>query len=254
MQALAIIPARYDSVRFPGKLLANDTGKPLIQHTFEQACQAASLSDVIIATDDARIEHAVQTFGGRVVRSQRPHANGTSRIAEAIELLDENEYNDSSSIIVNMQGDEPEIEPRLIDLAVATLTQHADCQVGTIAAPFENEQESENPNVVKVVCNAAGKALYFSRAAIPFHRNQEHKSARLKHVGLYVYRRSFLQVYESLQPSPLETAESLEQLRFLERGYSIAVGVASADLHSNGIDTPEQYEAFVERYRKTQAS
>lgn len=226
----AIIPARYDSVRFPGKMLANRTGKPLIQHVYERAAQAKLIDRVIVATDDERIAKAVKSFGGQAVMTRRDHANGTSRIAEAAAQL-------KDSIIVNVQGDEPEIDPVLIDRTIQALIDHPDCPVSTLASPFEPAEDRANPNIVKVVIDQDGRALYFSRAPI---------AGALKHVGLYVYRREFLAEYIAMPPTPLEQIERLEQLRILEHGRRIAMAIGKADFH--GIDTPEQYEAFVRRH------
>jgi 3-deoxy-manno-octulosonate cytidylyltransferase (CMP-KDO synthetase) len=238
--ATAVIPARFGSTRFPGKALADETGKPLIQHVHERAVQAASLDRVIVATDDERIRDAVRSFGGEAVMTRADHSNGTSRIAEVAESLE-------ADFIVNVQGDEPELDPRLIDLAVETLAAHDDCPVSTIASPFGLDEDPGNPNVVKVVSDRDGRALYFSRSLIPFDRDQLGMSIvrPLKHIGLYVYRRPFLATYVELEPTPLEQAEHLEQLRVLEHGHRIAVAIAEA--HHHGIDTREQYAAFVER-------
>jgi 3-deoxy-manno-octulosonate cytidylyltransferase (CMP-KDO synthetase) len=245
LSCIAIIPARYDSVRFPGKPLANRTGKPLIQHVYERVMRARLVQRVIVATDDERIRDAVNTFGGEAVMTRRDHPNGTSRIAEAVVLL-----KCEASIIVNVQGDEPEIEPSLIDLAIETLVNHPECAVATLASPFASTEDPSNPNIVKVVIDRQERALYFSRAQIPFVRDQksdQEQSPALKHVGLYVYRREFLPKYVALPETPLERAEKLEQLRMLEHGYKIAVAIGEAHFH--GIDTPEQYDAFVMRYR-----
>src|SRR5262245_4106002 len=228
----AIIPARFDSVRFPGKVLADRTGKPLIQHVYERARLAKLINRIIVATDDERIAKAVKSFGGEATMTRRDHPNGTSRIAEAAQHLD-------ADIIVNVQGDEPEIEPKLIDLAIQTLIDHPDCPVATLASPFSTNEDAANPNIVKVVVDQRGQALYFSRALIPFERDSKtvaNHSKPLKHVGLYVYRREFLPRYVALRPTPLEQAEKLEQLRILEHGYSIAIAIGEA--HSHGIDTP----------------
>lgn len=245
MSAIAIIPARYDSVRFPGKALADRTGMPLIQHVYEQARKPKLISRVIVATDDDRIRAAVQKFGGESVMTRRDHPNGTSRIAEAAAHLE-------APIIVNVQGDEPEIEPSLIDLTIETLINHPDCPVGTLASPFASGEDPANPNIVKVAVDQANRALYFSRALIPFDRDRSEFSNLksqwpLKHVGLYVYRREFLATYVALPPTPLEQIEKLEQLRILEHGHRIAVAIGEAHFH--GIDTPEQYDAFVRRLR-----
>lgn len=236
----AVIPARMDSSRFPGKVLADRTGKPLIQHVYERAKQAELVSRVIIAADDDTIVRAVQSFGGEVRLTRRDHPNGTSRIAEVAADLTE-------SIIVNVQGDEPEIDPLLIDLAIQTLIDHPDCPVATLASPFGAGEDARNPNIVKVVMNQHRRAMYFSRALIPHDRDHGTTSAALKHIGLYVYRREFLPIYVSLPATPLEQLEKLEQLRVLEHGHGIAVAVDEAHFH--GIDTPEQYAAFVQRQR-----
>jgi 3-deoxy-manno-octulosonate cytidylyltransferase (CMP-KDO synthetase) len=239
MSATAIIPARYDSTRFPGKLLADETGQPLIRHVHDRATQAACVDRVIVATDDERIRDAVAAFGGTVVMTRRDHPNGTTRIAEAAATLD-------AELIVNVQGDEPEIEPEIIDLAVRTMTDHPECVIGTVGSPFGPDEDPDDPNIVKVVVDASGRALYFSRSRIP-HPARGDAAAPLKHVGLYVYRRTFLETYASLPPTPLEQTERLEQLRVLEHGHEIAVAIGDARHH--GIDTPEQYAAFVARYR-----
>jgi 3-deoxy-manno-octulosonate cytidylyltransferase (CMP-KDO synthetase) len=236
--AIAVIPARLDSVRFPGKVLADRTGKPLIQHVYERAAQAKRISRVIVAADDDRIIDAVQSFGGEAVMTRRDHANGTSRIAEAVPRID-------VDLVVNIQGDEPDIDPALIDLALRTLERHDDCPVATLASPFAVDENPADPNIVKVVIDQAGCALYFSRALIPMDRDNSGRVKPLKHVGLYVYRREFLPNYIALPPTPLEQAEKLEQLRVLEHGFKIAVAIGEAHFH--GIDTPEQYEEFVRR-------
>lgn len=248
MGAVAVIPARFGSTRFPGKPLAAKTGKPLIQHVCEQAARARSLSRIIVATDDRRILDAVHGFGGEAVMTRDDHPNGTSRIAEvAATLRDE--------VIVNVQGDEPSIEPELIDAAVDALAAHPDAPMSTIGSPFGAHEDPADPNIVKVVVSRRGTALYFSRSLIPHWRDRARDLARsaearprsepLKHVGLYVYRRPFLATFLGLAPSALEETEQLEQLRVLDHGYPIAVAVGTAAFH--GIDTPEQYEAWVAR-------
>jgi 3-deoxy-manno-octulosonate cytidylyltransferase (CMP-KDO synthetase) len=238
MRVLAVIPARFASSRFPGKMLADRTGKPLIQHVYERAAMAPLVGRVLIATDDERIAAAARGFGADVAMTRCDHPNGTSRIAEAVAGVD-------ADIIVNVQGDEPELEPRLIDAAVENLLVHGDCPVGTLASPFAPGEDPANPNIVKVVLDRTGRALYFSRALIPHDRDGLGEARPLKHVGLYVYRREFLLAYPSLPETPLERAERLEQLRILEHGHPIAVAIAEA--HHHGIDTPEQYDAFVAR-------
>lgn len=246
MSVIAIIPARFASTRFPGKPLADETGKPLIQHVVEQAQKTRSVQRVIVATDDARIEQAVQRFGGDVVMTGE-HPNGTSRLAEVVEQLPDDQQPD---IIVNVQGDEPEIEPALIDAAVEVLQRDPEAGMSTLASPFAADEDPADPNIVKVVVSQSDRAMYFSRALIPHVRDAgdavESSHEPLKHPGLYAYRRDFLLRYVSLSPTPLEQLEKLEQLRVLEHGYAIAV--ARVDAQHHGIDTPEQYAEFVVRY------
>lgn len=243
---IAIIPARFGSTRFPGKPLAGKTGKPLIRHVVEAVRHAKSIDDILVATDDRRIFDAVVGFGARAVMTRKDHPNGTSRIAEAIEGLE------VCDIIVNVQGDEPEIEPRLIDDLIAALRAAADAPMATLASPFAEDEDPTDPNIVKVTVDRRSRALYFSRSLIPYHREipGSRSSTRdyLKHVGLYAYRRDFLLKYVTLPPTPLEEAEKLEQLRALEHGHPIAV--LEARVRHHGIDTPQQYEEFVQRYRE----
>jgi len=240
--AVAVIPARFGSTRFPGKPLADRTGKPLIQHVYEQVIRARRLDRVVVATDDDRILQAVRRFGGEAVMTRGDHLNGTTRAAEAVANID-------ADPVVNVQGDEPDIDPSHIDRAMETLAAHPDCEVATLASPFAVHEDPANPNIVKVVTDAHGKALYFSRAMIPHWRDRGTQSAAaaqpLKHVGLYVYRRAYLLRFPSLAPTPLEMTEQLEQLRMLEHGARLAVAIVHAQHH--GIDTPEQYDAFVTR-------
>lgn len=236
--AIAIIPARYASQRFPGKVLADRTGKPLIRHVYERVRGAELVDRVIVATDDPRVLDAVTAFGGEAVMSRGEHANGTSRIAEVAADLE-------APVIVNVQADEPDIEPGLIDTAVRCLGDHPGCPVATLASPFAGDEDPADPNIVKVVVDAAGRALYFSRALIPHDRDGDASQRPLKHLGLYVYRRAFLLEFARLTPTPLELTERLEQLRVLEHGHRIAVAIVETPYH--GIDTPEQYEAFVRR-------
>lgn len=246
MPATAIIPARLESTRFPGKVLASETGRPLIQHVWEAASSSASIDRVVVATDAREIAEAVAEFGGEWVMTSADHPNGTSRLAEAADRL---ELPDDACV-VNVQGDEPEISPGLIDLLVATLAE-ASTPVATIASPFAPGQAPSDANIVKVVCDLRGRALYFSRSPIPHRRaDAESGSLPLKHVGLYAYRAGFLRTYVNLCESPAELSERLEQLRVLEHGHQIAVGLAEA--HHVGIDTPEQYRAFVARWRSAE--
>ena len=248
--ALAVIPARFASSRFPGKPLADETGKPLIQHVVERVQQAQRLDRVVVATDDPRIFDAVTAFGAEAVMTGE-HPNGTSRIAEAVATL-----GSGHDLIVNVQGDEPEVPAETIDALIDGLDGDAEAQMATLASPFAEDEDTTNPNVVKLVLDQRGRAMYFSRSPIPFDREAERLGHRptatlYKHPGLYAYRRSFLEVYPTLEPTPLEQAEQLEQLRVLERGYAIKIVHAPAP--HPGIDTPEQYAAFVERVKSGQA-
>jgi 3-deoxy-manno-octulosonate cytidylyltransferase (CMP-KDO synthetase) len=242
--AVAIIPARLGSTRFPRKVLADRTGKPLVQHVWERARLAKCISRVVVATDDAGVFDAVLRFGGEGVMTRVDHPNGTSRLAEAASLLDL----EPDRIIVNVQGDEPELEPETVDAAVDALLRTAS-PMATAAAPFSPADDPADPNIVKVVCRLDGVAMYFSRSPIPFDRDKRGGSdaAVLRHVGLYVYRRAFLDQYVRLPITPLERCEQLEQLRALQHGHAIAVAMVNEA--RAGIDTAEQYEAFVQRSR-----
>ncbi len=247
---IAIIPARYASTRFPGKPLADETGKPLIQHVVESTLLAPCLSRVVVATDDERIAQAVKKFGGEYVMTREDHPNGTSRLAEAVATLN---ITDPNAIIVNVQGDEPEIEPAIIETIVARLATEKtnddrSAAMATLGSPLHESVDITNPNIVKLVMDQRGYAMYFSRSAIPFVRdpNPEKPHSIYKHLGMYAYRRHFLDTYVALSPTPLEQAESLEQLRVIEHGHRIAVGITDAT--PAGIDTPEQYAAFVARH------
>jgi len=239
-----IIPARYASTRFPGKPLANRTGKFLIQHVYEQVAAARRIDRVIVATDDDRIARAVESFGGEAQMTRPDHPSGTDRVAEVAVGLPE-----PFELIVNVQGDEPEIEPDSIDRLVQLMDEDPEAPVGTLACPFPAGTDPADPNCVKVVVDGRGRALYFSRSLIPYPRESkgriEQAGQWLLHLGIYAYRRGFLSLLTNLAPGSLEQTEKLEQLRVLEHGYKIAVGqVARAAV---GIDTPEEYAAFVER-------
>lgn len=238
----AVIPARYQSSRFPGKPLACETGKTLIEHVVLQVLQAKKVDKVLVATDDQRIFDAVKAFGGEPVMTDEAHPNGTSRIAQATEHLD-----DRYDVIVNVQGDEPEIEPAVIDQLIQGLRDDVDAPMATLASPFAADENPADPNIVKLVLNQLGRAMYFSRSLIPYDRDKKGVTP-WKHPGLYAYRRDFLVKYAQLPASPLEQFEQLEQLRALEHGYPIAV-VKTMTRH-HGIDTPEQYAAFVARCKK----
>ena len=246
------------STRLPGKPLLAETGKPLIQHVVENAQRAESLDRVVVATEDQAIIDAVQGFGGEAVLTGS-HPNGTSRLAEALALLEKRGQTPFSyDIIVNVQGDEPEIDPGVIDALVAGIAADGDAPMATLCSRFADGEDPNNPNIVKLVRDARGRAMYFSRSLVPYDRDGGGASAKpqaagvvpgaayWKHPGLYAYRRDFLlNVYPTLSPTPLEEMEKLEQLRVLEHGHAIAVIEANAP--EPGIDTPEQYAAFVSR-------
>jgi len=243
---VVVIPARYASSRFPGKPLAPIAGRPMIQHVHERALRA--VKRVIVATDDDRIATAVRGFGGEVVLTRSDHPNGTSRIAEVAASLHDD-------VIVNVQGDEPGLEPSHIEAAVKALRAAGrGVPMATLASPLETGDALASPHVVKVVVDRRSRALYFSRALIPFDRDADHRRSGgapatvLRHIGLYAYRRLFLQTFVNLEPTPLERTEQLEQLRALEHGYAIAVAVTAACAH--GIDTPEQLKAFEQTLRR----
>lgn len=239
MRTLAIIPARYDSSRFPAKMLADLGGMPVIVRTVRQTLRAASLDGVVVATDDLRILEAVEAAGHRACMTRKDHPSGTDRIVEAVKNLD-------ADLVVNVQGDEPFMDPGLIDRLVARM-QSADApDIGTACTPILEASDLKNPSVVKVVRDVSGCALYFSRSLIPFPRDTEagallNRGLFFRHLGIYAYRKSFLERWESLPPHPLELTEKLEQLRALAHGARIAVidSVQTAP----GIDTSEDLEA-----------
>ena len=244
MAAIAVIPARYSSTRFPGKIVASSTGKPLVQHVVERARQCKLLRDVLVATDDQRVVEALQPFGTRCVMTLAAHVSGTDRIAEVARGLDD-------EIVLNVQGDEPEIDPGTIEELVRCLEKRG-VDMATAATPFPAGADPGDPNLVKVVMNQEGKALYFSRSVIPFQRDAGSTGSieptYYLHQGIYAYRREFLLQFAGWPPTPLEMSEKLEQLRVLERGGSIYVVKTQRAVH--GIDTPQQYEAFVKRYTR----
>ena len=229
-EAVIIIPARYASTRFPGKPLASLWGKPIIQHVYQRACQSRLCGRAIIATDDDRIAAAARGFEAEVAMTRADHPSGTDRVAEVAAGL-------TADLIVNLQGDEPLVDPAAIDAAVAPLAADPTIPMGTLAAPVEEIADLANPNIVKVVVDQAGFALYFSRLPIPFVRNGHAGVTRYRHIGLYVYRRDFLLGLAKLAPTPLEQAEELEQLRVLEHGHRIKVVIV--EKASPGVDTVE---------------
>jgi 3-deoxy-manno-octulosonate cytidylyltransferase (CMP-KDO synthetase) len=244
VKIVGIIPARYASTRFPGKPLALIAGKPLIQRVVEQCQKATALSEIIVATDDERINAVAKKFC-RVEMTSPDHPSGSDRIAEVVEKI-------SCDAVVNIQGDEPMIEPAVIDAVARALN---DCEMSTAATRITSTTELDNPNVVKVVLNTAGRAMYFSRRTIPYLRETANRSSAeqlmafsfLKHLGIYGYRRETLLRLVKFPVSLLESAEKLEQLRALENGIQIAVVKVEHD--SVGVDTPEDVE-WVERYVK----
>jgi 3-deoxy-manno-octulosonate cytidylyltransferase (CMP-KDO synthetase) len=259
LAATVIIPARFGSLRFPGKIVARDTGKPLVQHVVDRARACKRIVDVIVATDDQRIVDCLRPFGTRCVMTSPDHTSGTDRVAEVARGLPAD-----INIIVNVQGDEPEIEPETIDGLVVRLAEHADEDMATAATVFPFHAVANDPNLVKVIMDVDGRAIYFSRSPIPFRRDPVNAATAgpqppqpllppyFLHQGIYAYRRPFLNQFSGWPPTPLEQAEKLEQLRVLEHGRRIFVLKTARVVH--GIDTPEQYSAFVKRYAEQQKS
>ncbi|MBI2353419.1 MAG: 3-deoxy-manno-octulosonate cytidylyltransferase [Deltaproteobacteria bacterium] len=253
MNITAIIPARYASVRFPGKALAEIGGKPMIQHVYERTTRATLVNEVIVATDDERICQAVHAFGGVCRMTRSDHETGTDRLAEVAGGL-------GADIIVNVQGDEPLIAPEMIDQAIRPFLDEPALRMGTLKTRIRTLHDFLSPNAVKVVTDRDGNALYFSRSPLPFFRDkwQDLKddsffSGKLlcyKHVGLYVYRRDFLLEFAAMAPTFLELSEKLEQLRALENGVSIRVVETGFD--SIGVDTPEDLAKARERFKNLQ--
>ncbi len=242
MKVIAVIPARYDSTRFCGKVLAKDTGKFLVQHTYEQALCAKNLDQVFIATDSDEVAQACEEFSAKYVMTNDKHRSGTDRIAEAVLDID-------ADIVVNVQGDEPEIDPASIEKVVSLLTDNPDAVMATLVTWFKDKTQLEDPNVVKVILGVGGEAIYFSRAQIPYNRDSHSAQASLayRHLGIYAYRKDFLLEITKKEQTPLEKCESLEQLRVIEHGHKILTAVV--EHHCEGIDTEQQYKAFVERYK-----
>jgi 3-deoxy-manno-octulosonate cytidylyltransferase (CMP-KDO synthetase) len=229
---LAVIPARYHSTRFPGKPLARIASKPMLQHVWERARQAQRVGRVLVATDDERIAATVRGFGGEAELTRADHASGTERLAEVAARIE-------AELYVNVQGDEPLIEPAAIDTAIEAILADAEVQVATLCTPVLQPKDIVDPNVVKVVRDFSDNALYFSRAPIPWVREQQEQVAvrHWKHIGLYVYRREALLEFPTLPPGELERVEQLEQLRWLENGYRIRVAETPYD--SVSVDVPE---------------
>ncbi len=235
MSAWAVIPARFASSRFPGKPLVPLCGKPMIQHVWERVRQAKRIARVLVATEDARIAQAVAGFGGEAVMTRSDHRSGTERVAEVAAAPASAE----AAIFVNVQGDEPLIEPAAVDAAVRLLEDDAAARVGTLAVPIANPKDIVDPNIVKVVLDFEGNALYFSRAPIPWVRGDgaRAQARHLKHLGLYVFRREALLEFPTFPQGELEQLEQLEQLRWLENGWKIRVAETTYD--SVSVDTPD---------------
>jgi 3-deoxy-manno-octulosonate cytidylyltransferase (CMP-KDO synthetase) len=244
VKSIIVIPARYGSSRFEGKVLAKATGKYLVQHTWERALSATRADRVLIAADDERVMAACREFGAECVMTRPDHQSGTDRIAEAVAGVE-------ADVVVNLQADEPEIDPAYIDLTADLLANNPQADMATLLAPFESVEQIANPNIVKAVTGSDGRALYFSRSPIPYdrtHRGIGDVGAYRRHLGIYGYRKPFLEAFTKLPPGRLEQIEKLEQLRALENGYTI--WTATVARAWDGVDTQEQYEAFVRRHRQ----
>jgi len=239
MDFKVVIPARYASTRLPGKPLLEIAGRPMLQHVFERV-QYSGASEVLVATDDARIADVAREFNADTCMTSTAHRSGTERLGEVVAQAGW----DDETIVVNVQGDEPMLPPALVRQVAEGLAAHADAMVATLAYPLKSQAEATDPNIVKVVLDRDGYALYFSRAPIPFHRDgstSESDGIGLRHIGLYAYRAGFLRRYVELEPSPLEAAEKLEQLRVLWHGMRIHVGIA-AEMPGPGVDTAADLE------------
>ena len=246
MKTVIVIPARYASTRLPGKPLLRETGKYLIQHVYERACNSRLAQRVIVATDDPRIEAAVKSFDGEVILTGKYHPSGTDRVAEVAKKID-------ADLIVNLQGDEPLVEPETLDTVAELLLHHRQVDMATLAVPIRNLEQWQNPNCVKVVIGDCGQALYFSRSPIPCVRDGQPDFFKqpfqfFQHLGLYAYRRQFLLKLAGMLPSTLEKLEQLEQLRALAMGKTIQVGIVRSP--AIGVDTWEDYRWFVKEYRR----
>jgi len=249
MSFIVVIPARYESTRLPGKVLADINGKPMIQWVVEKA-QLSGASQVIVATDNDEVERVVNNFGGEVCKTRSDHQSGTERLAEVMETY---QFSDEQ-IIVNVQGDEPFIPPENIAQVAANLANQHDARMGTLAIKITDVEEAFNPNAVKVLCDSKGHALYFSRATIPYDRNrflnktlvEDIGDFYLRHIGIYAYRAGFIKDYVTWPASQLEQVESLEQLRVLWQGEKIHVAVAESTVPVEGVDTPEDLERAIQ--------
>lgn len=240
MRQVIIIPARYGSTRFPGKALIELWGKPLIQHVYERA-RACGLKEIYVATDDKRIFDTVVNFGGKAVMTG-DHPSGTDRIAEATNILGF----DEEDLIINLQGDQPLFPADYLSPLIKPLLFNTEALMATLATPIYKKEDISNPNKVKVVLDKKGWALYFSRSPIPYHRPPGREPLYLKHIGVYVYRKKFLDEFVRLPQGELEQAERLEQLRALENGYKIAVSIVPRDIPE--VDTPEDLE-YIKKHK-----
>lgn len=241
MKVLCVIPARYASTRLPGKPLSMINGKPMIQRVYERAVQARLPQEVVVATDHEAVYKAVEGFGGRAMMTSPDHPSGTDRLAEvALNYPD-------IDVIVNVQGDEPMIPPEVIDRLAECFDHDPELDMATLKVKMQ-EEDYNNPAAVKVVTSLSGYALYFSRSLMPYPRNKPEDFNVYKHVGIYAYKRDFLLKYAAMAPTPLERAESLEQLRALENGYRIKV--LESDFQGVGVDTPEDLAAVNEIFKK----
>jgi len=234
MRVLGVIPARYGSTRLEGKPLADIMGKPMIQYVYENAAKSSILDELIVATDNIRIKEAVEKFGGKAMLTSLSHPTGTDRVAEVAKNFD-------PQVVVNIQGDEPFINPGMINEVVEPLLEDKEIPMGTLMHEITEKEDFNNPNVVKVVTDKLGFALYFSRSLIPYPRKTE-KHRVFEHIGIYSFQKEFLLKFTRLEPTPLEQTESLEQLRVLESGYRIKVVLTRYKYVALSVDTPEDLE------------
>ncbi len=242
MDVIGVIPARYGSTRFEGKVLADIGGKPMIQWVWEAAKRAKILDEVIVACDDKRIEEAVSAFGGRAVFTAKEHSSGTDRICEVVNPLE-------VKVVVNIQADEPLIDPVMIENVARPLLDEPALNMATLMKEIDDADEIADPNVVKVLTDKNGFSLYFSRAAIPYRRDKSAAPAYYKHIGLYAYTKDFLFIFKNFPESALEKTEKLEQLRVLEQGFRIKV--IETKISTIGVDTPEDLKKVREYFNKS---
>ncbi|PID93610.1 MAG: 3-deoxy-manno-octulosonate cytidylyltransferase [Bacteroidetes bacterium] len=240
MKILGVIPARYGSTRFPGKPLVKINGKSMIMRVVEQASQCEMLTNVVVATDDQRIFEHVKEQGGTVLMTATTHQSGTERCGEVFRLM---EANDSFDAVINIQGDEPFIDPRQITQVASLLQRREEVQIATLIKKTEEQADFLNPNIIKVIIDNTGKALYFSRAPIPYHRDKQRPIKGFTHVGIYGFQSDILNAITALPPALLEDTEKLEQLRWLYHGYSIHTALTT--FQSKSIDTPEDLSKLI---------